>query len=46
MRLPIRLLFLAMTMHTGAAAAQTWTPEQQELWQLEESSGRCPRPRT
>ncbi len=36
MRLPIGLLFLAMTIHTGAAAAQTWTSEQQELWQLEE----------
>jgi ketosteroid isomerase-like protein len=31
---------LAMTAYTGVAAAQTWSPEQQEIWRLEEQQWR------
>jgi ketosteroid isomerase-like protein len=40
MRVPLSLLFLAMTAYTGVAAAQTWSPEQQEIWRLEEQQWR------
>jgi len=40
MRAPLSLLFLAMTAYTGTAAAQTWSPEQQEIWRLEEQQWR------
>ena len=36
MRVPIGLLVAALTGLVAPAAAQTWTPEQQELWRLEE----------
>ena len=36
MRYLLALLFIALTTHAGTAAAQTWSPEQKELWQLEE----------
>jgi ketosteroid isomerase-like protein len=36
MRAPFSLLFVAMIACTGTAFAQTWTPEQQEIWRLEE----------
>jgi ketosteroid isomerase-like protein len=35
MRAPLGLLFLAMTAYTAAVSAQTWSPEQQEIWRLE-----------
>lgn len=36
-RLAVRALaFLAVVVCAGAASAQSWTPEQQELWKLEE----------
>lgn len=40
MRAPLSLLLLAMTAYTGVAAAQTWSPEQQEIWRLEEQQWR------
>ena len=40
MRAPLSLLMLAMTAYTGVAAAQTWSPEQQEIWRLEEQQWR------
>ena len=40
MRPVLSLLFLALTACTSAAVAQTWTPEQQELWRLEEQQWR------
>lgn len=40
MRVPLGVLFLAMTGYTGVAAAQTWSPEQQEIWRLEEQQWR------
>jgi ketosteroid isomerase-like protein len=40
MRAPLSLLFLAMTAYTGVAVAQTWSPEQQEIWRLEEQQWR------
>ncbi len=39
MRAPLSLL-IAMTAYTGVAAAQTWSPEQQEIWRLEEQQWR------
>jgi hypothetical protein len=36
MRLTIGLLCAALAIGSTAAAAQSWTPEQQELWKLEE----------
>jgi ketosteroid isomerase-like protein len=30
------LLLLALVAHTGTASAQTWSPQQQEIWSLEE----------
>ncbi len=36
MRVSFSLLLLAATAHVGAATAQTWSPEQQELWRFEE----------
>ncbi|HEX6106618.1 MAG TPA: nuclear transport factor 2 family protein [Gemmatimonadales bacterium] len=36
MRALFTLLLLATMAHTGALSAQTWSPEQQELWRLEE----------
>jgi Domain of unknown function (DUF4440) len=35
-RLPLALLTLALLAIVPAASAQTWSPEQQELWKLEE----------
>lgn len=40
MRAPLSLLFLAMTAYTSAVSAQTWSPEQQEIWRLEEQQWR------
>lgn len=40
MRAPLGLLMLTMTTFTGVAAAQTWSPEQQEIWRLEEQQWR------
>lgn len=40
MRARLSLLMLAMTAFTGVAAAQTWSPEQQEIWRLEEQQWR------
>jgi len=36
MRAPLRLLFLALVAQPDAVSAQTWSPEQQEIWRLEE----------
>jgi ketosteroid isomerase-like protein len=36
MRVFSSLLFLAVTAYAHAASAQTWSPEQQEIWRLEE----------
>ena len=36
MRAPFSLLFLALSACTSVAAAQTWSPEQQAIWRLEE----------
>ena len=36
MRALFSLLLLVTMAPTGAASAQTWSPEQQDLWQLEE----------
>jgi ketosteroid isomerase-like protein len=36
MRAPFSLLILALTAYTSAASAQTWSPEQQAIWRLEE----------
>jgi ketosteroid isomerase-like protein len=38
MRTPLGLLLLALVAHTGTASAQTWSPEQQEIWRLEDQS--------
>lgn len=35
-RLPLALLALALLAIAPAVSAQTWTPEQQELWKVEE----------
>jgi ketosteroid isomerase-like protein len=40
MRARLSLLFLAMTAYTSAVSAQTWSPEQQEIWRLEEQQWR------
>jgi len=40
MRAGLSLLMFAMTAYTGVAAAQTWSPEQQEIWRLEEQQWR------
>jgi hypothetical protein len=36
MRKVLGIVFLALTVHLGTAVAQTWTPEQQEIWRLED----------
>ena len=36
MRACLGLLFLAVVAHTDTVSAQTWSPEQQEIWRLEE----------
>ena len=36
MRAPLGLLLFALAAHTSTAAAQTWSPEQQELWRVED----------
>jgi hypothetical protein len=36
MRAPPSLIFVAMMACATAASAQTWSPEQQEIWRLEE----------
>ena len=36
MRVPVGLLLFALVAQTGTAAGQTWSPEQQEIWRLEE----------
>jgi len=35
-RFSVSLLFLALAAFAGAAMAQTWSPEQQEIWRFEE----------
>ena len=40
MRAPYSLLLLAMTAYAPAASAQTWSPEQQEIWRLEDQQWR------
>jgi len=35
-RLLVISFFLAMVVFAGASSAQTWTPEQQEIWRFEE----------
>ncbi|MDQ6892651.1 MAG: nuclear transport factor 2 family protein [Acidobacteriota bacterium] len=35
-RFSVSLLFLALATFAGAAMAQTWSPEQQEIWRFEE----------
>ena len=35
-RFSVSLLYLALTAFAGAAAAQTWNPDQQEIWRFEE----------
>lgn len=35
-RFSVSLLSLALAVFAGAASAQTWSPEQQEIWKLEE----------
>ena len=36
MRAPLGLLLFALVVQTGTAVAQTWSPEQQEIWRLED----------
>ncbi len=36
MRVPLGLLLFALVAQTGTASAQTWSPEQQEIWRLED----------
>jgi hypothetical protein len=40
MRALLGRVLLAILAHTSTAVAQTWTPEQQELWRLEEQQWR------
>ena len=40
MRALLGSVLLAIVAHTSTAVAQTWTPEQQELWRLEEQQWR------
>jgi hypothetical protein len=35
-RASLGLLLFALVVQTGTASAQTWTPEQQEIWRLED----------
>ena len=34
--IPAAAMSLTLCVFSGAAAAQTWNPEQQEIWQFEE----------
>jgi len=36
MRAPLGLLLFALVAQTATASAQTWSPEQQEIWRLED----------
>lgn len=36
MRTPAGLLGIVLVLHASSAAAQTWTPEQQEIWRFEQ----------
>ncbi len=36
MRAPFGLLLFALVVQAGTASAQTWSPEQQEIWRLED----------
>ena len=36
MRVPLGLLLFALVAQTGTASGQTWSPEQQEIWRLED----------
>ena len=36
MRAPFGLLLFALVAQTGTVSGQTWSPEQQEIWRLEE----------
>lgn len=36
MRTPARWLGIVLLLHASNAAAQTWTPEQQEIWRFEQ----------
>jgi hypothetical protein len=35
-RASLGLLLFALVVHAGTASAQTWSPEQQEIWRLED----------